>query len=147
MKIFATGVPPNKRRTNQELLTIIIPCDYNAKHSEPLPLLSLCPSVVSTCILQLLHSQEIDQQGGVENLAQHIRSSLTVSEREDSCQPPLLGVEVLCCAYAADGDIFAIGASDGVVRIYADDANKVPVLRVELHIRIRLCDRMPPLSS
>lgn len=31
-----------------------------------------------------------------------------------------IGVEVLCCAFSADGEFFAVGASDGVVRVYSD---------------------------
>lgn len=29
-------------------------------------------------------------------------------------------VEALCCAYSGDGQLFAVGASDGVVRVYSD---------------------------
>lgn len=81
-----------------------------------------------------MYRQAIDQRDGVTKTAQHTRSSFELSERQASYQPPI-GVEVLCCAYAADGDIFAVGASDGVVRVYADDANKVPVLRVQICVK------------
>lgn len=32
-----------------------------------------------------------------------------------------IGVEVLCCAFSGDGEFFAVGASDGVVRVYSDN--------------------------
>lgn len=41
------------------------------------------------------------------------------ADDEDIVEIPI-GVEVLCCAYSGDGDFFAVGASDGVVRVYND---------------------------
>lgn len=43
-------------------------------------------------------------------------------EEEDIDVP--IGVEVLCCAFSGDGEHFAVGASDGVVRVY-DDSRRV----------------------
>ncbi|CAM9570081.1 unnamed protein product [Sphacelaria rigidula] len=63
----------------------------------------------------------IETQGGAQRKPK--QSSFSTSERPSSYQSPI-GVEVLCCAYAANGDNFAVGASDGIVRIYTDDGNK-----------------------
>ena len=41
------------------------------------------------------------------------------AEDEEDVEIPI-GVEVLCCAFSPDGDLFAVGASDGVVRVYND---------------------------
>lgn len=38
---------------------------------------------------------------------------------EEDVEIPI-GVEVLCCAFSGDGEFFAVGASDGVVRVYND---------------------------
>lgn len=41
------------------------------------------------------------------------------SKRDEDIEIPI-GVEVLCCAFSGDGEYFAVGASDGVVRVYSD---------------------------
>eukprot|EP00752_Nemacystus_decipiens_P010899 g9687.t1 len=38
-----------------------------------------------------------------------------------------VGVEVLCCAFSGDGEFFAVGASDGVVRVYNDSTRELLV--------------------
>lgn len=76
--------------------------------------------------LQLLHKQDVPSREGSAqdknspDRKQAQRHSFTLSERSVSYVPPF-GVEVLCCAYAPDGQTFAVGASDGIVRIYGDD--------------------------
>lgn len=42
---------------------------------------------------------------------------------EEDIEIPI-GAEVLCCAFSGDGEVFAVGASDGVVRVY-DDSRRV----------------------
>ncbi|CAN0317356.1 unnamed protein product, partial [Scytosiphon promiscuus] len=37
------------------------------------------------------------------------------------------GAEVLCCAFSSDGDFFAAGASDGVLRVYSDNTRDLLV--------------------
>ncbi|CAN0208705.1 unnamed protein product, partial [Hapterophycus canaliculatus] len=45
---------------------------------------------------------------------------------EDGVEIPI-GVEALCCAFSGDGEFFAVGASDGVVRVYSDNTRDLLV--------------------
>ncbi|CAN0007838.1 unnamed protein product [Pylaiella littoralis] len=47
-------------------------------------------------------------------------------DEEDVGEVPI-GVEVLCCAFSGDGELFAVGASDGVVRVYSDSTRELLV--------------------
>lgn len=48
------------------------------------------------------------------------RSRLPWKIDDNSLDP--LDTEVLCCAYASTGHVFALGMSDGVAKVYSDDA-------------------------
>lgn len=57
------------------------------------------------------------EDGASTRLSLHREQAKPVDE-EDIEIP--IGVEVLCCAFSGDGEFFAVGASDGVVRVYND---------------------------
>lgn len=49
-----------------------------------------------------------------------LRKQLQEDEDDEDGLDVHVGVEVLCCAFSGDGEFFAVGASDGVVRVYSD---------------------------
>lgn len=55
---------------------------------------------------------------GTRRLSLHPKQERPKDEEGDIEIP--IGVEVLCCAFSGDGEFFAVGASDGVVRVYND---------------------------
>lgn len=68
--------------------------------------------------MQLLYRQVLS-----EEIASR-RSSVgewSDEKEEASIASSPFGVEILCCAYSADANSFATGASDGIVRVYNDD--------------------------
>lgn len=83
--------------------------------------------------IQLLHRQALHEGGENSYLGEYKgeekeggrRSSVSLQGGEYYNAP--LEVEVLCCAYCRDGSFFAVGASDGVVRVY-NDSTKVLIL-------------------
>lgn len=75
------------------------------------------------CTAQVLHQQAVppedsNSRGGAGD-GDEAEEKGEASKRDDDIEIPI-GVEVLCCAFSSDGEFFAVGASDGVVRVFND---------------------------
>lgn len=72
---------------------------------------------------QLLHTQALEKKDANPKDSQDVPQD---DSPKASLRSPLrlhrIGTEVLCCAYTRNGDTFAVGASDGIVRVYSDDS-------------------------
>ncbi|CAM9619385.1 unnamed protein product [Ectocarpus sp. 4 AP-2014] len=79
---------------------------------------------------KVLHKQAVppedsNSQGGTGD-GDEAQEKGGASKRDDNIEIPI-GVEVLCCAFSSDGEFFAVGASDGVVRVYSDTTREMLV--------------------